>query len=593
MDVRKYMRILKVIFQRIKQEDRILPIAVVLSGLFWVIDALLDSIVFREGDVFQQLFVPDHHEKVIRLLVMLVFLVFAFYTLTILKQRKGLTRELQAALMRAEDEKAKNVAIISAMGDGISIQDTELRIQYQNQAHQALMGPHVGEFCYKAYQHKDAPCDGCHVIQSFSDGMIHRRESSFMGETGLKHVEIISSPLRDQAGNIVAGIEMVRDITQRKEVEAAYERQANLLQKLIDTIPNPIFYKDKQGVFLGCNAAFEHCIGIAKQGVVGKTVFELISEEVALLHDEKDMELLAHPGIQIYESFIPCADNARRDVIFNKATYVDNNGELAGLVGVIIDITERKQAEDEIRKLNVYLSQHAAELSAANKELEAFSYSVSHDLRTPLTRIYSSSQALQEGYGNCFDANGNFFVHTIIEACEQMEELIEALLNLSRVSSREMCREDVNLSVLVEEIFAGLRQAEPERNVTLTVAPDVMVTGDAPLLMVALENLLSNAWKYSKKLAEAIIEFGVFEDEGERVFFVRDNGAGFDMDMAANLFKPFQRLHKPNDFPGTGVGLATVKRIVQRHGGRVWGEGEVGNGATFYFTLGNKHAVDC
>jgi light-regulated signal transduction histidine kinase (bacteriophytochrome) len=258
---------------------------------------------------------------------------------------------------------------------------------------------------------------------------------------------------------------------------------------------------------------------------------------------------------------------------------------LAVLLSNMYFTNKRKQAEDEIRKLNAELSKHSTELVTANKELEAFSYSVSHDLRTPLTRIYSSSQALMDGYSSCFDENGTFFVRTINDACEQMEELIESLLTLSRVTNSEMNREVVDFSKLAREIVNDMQLAEPARMVVFEITPDVTAHGDYQLLKVVLENLLGNAWKFTKMSNEARIEFGVAEAAGERVYFVRDNGTGFDMKNAANLFKPFQRLHNPVKFPGTGVGLATVQRIIQRHGGRVWGEGAVDHGAVFYFTL--------
>lgn len=568
-----------------KHPERIILVAFTLVLLFWVADAVMDALIYGEGTIYQQMFSPDSREIGFRWLTSMVFFAFALYTRHIVSKRKELEKALQAAIQRAEDETEKTIAIVSAMGDGISIQDTDFKILFQNEAHKKLVGDHVGEYCYSAYNKKDQTCEGCHLFQSFQDGQIHRRETSGANLQGATHVEIISSPLRDKTGKIVAGIEMVRDISQRKQAEAALERQANLLQRLIDTIPSPIFYKDTQGVFLGCNTAFEHCSGMTKEKVIGKTVFDLFPDEIAVMYDKMDRELFDNPGVQVYESFVPCVDNCSRDVIFNKATYTDSDGVLAGLVGIVIDITEHKQAEYEIRKLNEDLSAHAAELDAANKELEAFSYSASHDLRTPLTRIYSSSQALIEGYSHTLDENGRYFVRTIYEACEQMEELVEALLALSRVTRSEMQREEVDVSLIVREIAAGLQQAEPERRVDFDIAPNVTAYGDPQLLMLALENLLGNAWKYTRKCDEARVEFGVVEVDGETAYFIRDNGAGFDMNKAANLFQPFHRLHNTNDFPGTGVGLATVQRIIQRHGGRVWGKGEPDKGATFYFTL--------
>ncbi|KAF0215615.1 MAG: multi-sensor signal transduction histidine [Geobacteraceae bacterium] len=259
--------------------------------------------------------------------------------------------------------------------------------------------------------------------------------------------------------------------------------------------------------------------------------------------------------------------------------------KMGGVICVVRDITARKEVEEEIRKLNEDLERHALELSVANKELEAFSYSVSHDLRTPLTRIYSAGQALQEEYAACLDETGRFFVRTICEASEHMEELIDALMVLSRVTSKEMRDEEVDLSGLAREIAAELQLTQTDRQVEFVLNPGIKANGDEQLLRVALENLLENAWKYTRQVPIARIEFGVIEHHGRKVYFVRDNGAGFDMRDADKLFIPFQRLHHSKDFPGTGVGLATVQRIIYRHCGRVWGEGEVCKGATFYFTL--------
>ncbi len=363
------------------------------------------------------------------------------------------------------------------------------------------------------------------------------------------------------------------------------EEVSRFLQKLIDTIPSPIFYKDADYRFMGCNAAFEECIGLAREQVIGKSFHEILSGEQADAYHLKDQELISNPGVQVYEAEIPCATGCRRDVVFYKATITGTDGVPAGIVGAVMDITERKHAEEQIRSLNKALAFRAAEFAAANRELEAFSYSVSHDLRSPLTRIYSASQLLKEMSFAMLDETGRTLVQTICDGCNDMEELIEALLALSRVTSSKMNRTECNLSKLAEIIAAELQVTEPERNLEFAIEPGLVDDGDPRLIRALLENLLANAWKYSRKTSEARIAFGAADIDGERVYFVRDNGAGFDMGKSDRLFKPFQRLHDNGEFKGTGIGLATVRRIVERHGGRVWGEGEVGRGATFYFTL--------
>jgi len=268
--------------------------------------------------------------------------------------------------------------------------------------------------------------------------------------------------------------------------------------------------------------------------------------------------------------------------------YYDDSGQAKRLAGVGIDITAQKQAELEVVRLNTELERRVhsrtVQLEAANKELEAFSYSVSHDLRAPLRSIRGFSEVLLQRYADKLDNRGREFLRRACESCQHMDMLIEDLLKLSRVGRSELQRRWVDLSALSGKIAAELRQSEPKRSVNFIIAPDLKAQGDERLLRIVLENLLSNAWKFTSHKTKARIEVG-FAEAPEPAFFVRDNGAGFDMAYAGRLFGVFQRLHSVSEFPGTGVGLATVQRILNRHGGHAWADGEVENGATFYFTL--------
>ena len=684
-----------------------------LAALFWGIDAVVDSLVFKEGPFVEILLFPSFHASWERLLFIVILGFFVGYVISVIRSRDSLAEELGVATQKAEQERARSEAIIAAIGDGMSIQDTDFRVLYQNDRHKELVGgDFTGRYCYEAYSCRDEVCPECPIAMCYRDGHVHTIEkvAPALGEG--THIAITASPLRDADGSIIAGIELVRDMTRHKQVEEALERNARFLQKLIDTIPNPIFYKDARFRFIGCNAAFEECIGLAKHEVLGKTFHELIPAELAEGHHRKDVELMAHPGVQVYETSIACATGCQRDVIMYKATYAGADTAPAGIVGVVVDITERKRfetklkeseerfrnlvestsdwvweidengvymyasprirdllgyepeemigrtpfdfipadeaariraffagiasehkpfnslestnrhkdgrmivletsgvpifdgegnfrgyrgidrditerkrVEEEIRKLNEDLSSHAAELAAANRELEEFSSSVSHDLRSHLTRIYSAGQLVLDMSSSSLDETGKSLVSTICEGCETMEDLIQALLTLSRVTRSEMRRTECNLSELADVIAAELRVTEPERQVQFTIEPGLKDFVDPRLLRALLENLLGNAWKYSRKTPEAHISFVALDFNGERVYCVRDNGAGFDMEKSDLLFEPFQRLHSSGEFSGTGVGLATVKRIVKRHGGRVWGEGAVGRGASFFFTL--------
>jgi light-regulated signal transduction histidine kinase (bacteriophytochrome) len=230
------------------------------------------------------------------------------------------------------------------------------------------------------------------------------------------------------------------------------------------------------------------------------------------------------------------------------------------------------------------------DLEHKNRELESFSYAVSHDLRAPLRRIDSFSRAVQESQGERLDPDGRRFLDRVREASQQMSRLIDDVLYLSRVTRTELREHEVDLSGLASLLLERMREAEPGRAVEARVRPGVTVTGDGQLLRIALENLLENAWKFTGREPAARIEFGMTNVAGEPSYFVRDNGAGFDMAYADRLFGPFQRLHLASEFPGTGIGLATVQRIIHRHGGRVWAEGTPGQGATFHFTLGRVRA---
>jgi light-regulated signal transduction histidine kinase (bacteriophytochrome) len=266
--------------------------------------------------------------------------------------------------------------------------------------------------------------------------------------------------------------------------------------------------------------------------------------------------------------------------------------QLAGRPAVLVvalDVTARTRAEQELRgateALERRVAERTAELEAANRDLEAFSYSVSHDLRAPLRAIDGFGQALLQDYRERLDDQGRDYLTRMCNAGRRMAGLIDDLLTLSRAGRAEMRRSPVDLGEIARSVLEGLRQREPGRRVEAVVADGLTTSGDPRLLRLLMENLIGNAWKFTGQREHARIEVGAVARDGGRVFFVRDNGAGFDMAYVGRLFVPFQRLHSPAQFAGNGVGLATVRRIVRRHGGEVWAEGAVEGGATLYFTL--------
>jgi len=244
------------------------------------------------------------------------------------------------------------------------------------------------------------------------------------------------------------------------------------------------------------------------------------------------------------------------------------------------------QANDEITWLNEDLLRQKMELEAANRELEAFSFSVSHDLRAPVRNVCSFALLLQEDYGDRLEKAGRDYLTRITTSCRRAEKLIDELLQLARISRSAIDVKPLDLSAMAGEIAAELAQIDPTRKVGFTIAPGMAASGDEILMRTVLTNLLGNAYKYTAKRVAASVEFGVQVRDHQRVFYVRDNGAGFDMGKADKLFSPFHRLHRAAEFEGNGVGLAIVQRVVRRHGGEIWAEAEVAKGATFYFTIG-------
>lgn len=251
---------------------------------------------------------------------------------------------------------------------------------------------------------------------------------------------------------------------------------------------------------------------------------------------------------------------------------------------MLSQVKEREDAEEEVVKLNKELERRISELEELNEDLESFSYSVSHDLRSPLLVIQGFSHLLAEDYGEALGSKGTDFLQRIVECSKRMSQIIDSLLTLSQVAREEIQHEELDLSEMASTVAFELSKRTPKNHVEVVIEKGVKARGDARLLRIVMENLLGNAWKYTSKQPNPRIEFGMLKEKGESIiYYVRDNGVGFDMAYKDKLFMPFERLHSRDEYPGTGVGLATVKRIVHRHGGKVWAESGVGNGAVFYF----------
>ncbi|HEY7746636.1 MAG TPA: PAS domain S-box protein [Desulfuromonadales bacterium] len=381
-----------------------------------------------------------------------------------------------------------------------------------------------------------------------------------------------------------------QDITERRQAEEALRKSELKLSKIFHSVPALIGITTlAEGRCIDMNETGLRVLGYRREEVVGKTMLELGVWESRAERDHLIRRLEEYGTVRDFEATLRRKDGVTLRVLFS-ADFIDFNGDRY-MLSIVKDITERKRMEEEIARLNADLAGRAAELEAAYREMEAFNYTVAHDLRKPLTAISGFCQVLREVCGNRLDEQCKGYLQEVYDGTWRMNRLIDALLNFSHLAHIEPHRENVDLSAMAQEVAAELRLSEPARRVTFHIAEGLQVQGDVNLLRVVLDNLLGNAWKYTGSREEGVVELDTTEVDGKTVCFVRDNGTGFDMANADKLFTPFQRLPGAQESEGFGIGLATVERIVRRHGGRVWAEGEPGKGATFYFTLGGDRTI--
>jgi PAS domain S-box-containing protein len=361
--------------------------------------------------------------------------------------------------------------------------------------------------------------------------------------------------------------------------EEVYDR--NLLEASLD----PLVAINIEGKFTFVNEATVKVTGVPRYALIGSDFSSYFTAPDKAR--EGFLQVFRTGSVTDYPLTIRHKDGHLTELLCNASVYRDKGGKDAGIFAAARDITERKRAEDEVMKLNLELEQRVrertAQLESANSELESFSYSVSHDLRAPLRSLDGFSQAILEEYSDRLDEKGKDYLGRIRLASQRMGQLIDDMLKLSRVTRSEMRFENVDLTGIAREIGDELSRAEPGRKVEFIIEDGVTAWGDLPLMRTVMQNLLSNSWKFTSRHEKGLIQFGVSESGGRKNYFVKDDGAGFDMTYADKLFTPFQRLHSTAEFPGTGIGLVIAKRIIKRHGGEIWASSEPEKGATFYF----------
>lgn len=388
---------------------------------------------------------------------------------------------------------------------------------------------------------------------------------------------------------------IVRDISERKKSEQALRESEKKYRNLFETMTQGVVYQDSTGKIISANPAAERILGLNPDQLKRRSSDDPLCK--AIRQDCSDYPREQRPAMVslrtgkpvknvIMGINVPSEDKYRWILVDAVPQYRQGENKPYQVYTIFSDITESKQTEEQLRESRDLLEQRTRELKAANEELEAFSSSVSHDLRAPLRHIEGFSEALLFKYKDNLDRDGQHYLERLQDATKQMHQLIEDLLKLSHITLGSLHRKRVDLSTMAKEVVSNLENDEPARKVECRIKKGIVTFADEGLLRLVLENLLGNAWKFTLGRRKAIIEFSEERIKGEMTFFIRDNGVGFRVTDADRLFTPFRRLHDAKKFPGTGVGLATVRRIVKRHGGHVWAEGRVNKGATFYFTLG-------
>lgn len=384
-------------------------------------------------------------------------------------------------------------------------------------------------------------------------------------------------------------IELEIQNQQLRDTQEQLEKTRDELQELYDFAPVGYSTMDAEGVITHLNHTLAELIGLPRKNILHTEFYDYLDE------DDKD-DFFLH-----LRHLFKKSTNATRSTILklNASKGGERIVHLKSLLRdnglycwtAVIDVTEKKMAQKllqsnkKLKQSNEELAQKIWELENSNSQLEAFNYSASHDLRAPLRSIHGFSELLIEEYQDKLDDEGKHYLSRILKSVEKMTALIEALLELSRIHRKELENESVNLSKLAEEIVSDLSKKDPDRDITVDIKPDLKVNADRELMKIMLRNLFNNAWKFTKNNDNPTITFGKRVENDEIVFFVRDNGVGFDNEFADKAFVPFQRLHDEDEFLGTGIGLAIVNRIIRHHNGKIWCEGEEGKGATFFFTI--------
>jgi PAS domain S-box-containing protein len=495
-------------------------------------------------------------------------------------------RRAEQALKESEEKFSKafyaspHSMVITTLKDGRFIEVNDSHAIFSGYSRKEIIGRTAADLKTWARQE-----DRDRILKMLKEkGRVNNEEIQFRRKSGEIRIVLFAAEIINIGGEECL-ISITTDITQRKQAEEALKESEQKFSVAFRSSPDAIAITTlKDGEFIEVNDSYTRITGYTREEVIGHSsaefgVWAKAEERNKILRTLKEHGRVINEEVHLHKK------SGEVTISLFSADIINIGGEPC-MISVATDITERKQAEEKLKEAMSGLEKSSAQLEATNRELETFSYSVSHDLRTPLRSIDGFSQALLEDHSDRLDEQGKDYLNRLRLASQKMGALIDGLLKLSRLTRSEMHQETVDLGAMAQEIAREIQETQPDHKVEFTTVSGLTARGDPQLLRVLLENLIGNAWKFSLHNPHARIEFGNERTNGKTEFFVRDNGVGFDMAYASKLFGAFQRLHSAEEFPGTGIGLATVQRIINRHGGTIRAEGAVGKGATFYFTLG-------
>jgi PAS domain S-box-containing protein len=479
---------------------------------------------------------------------------------------------------KAEEALEFQARLLSEVHDAVFSSDSNFTITYWNQAaenmfgwtKEEVLGKNSGELLKPKLKSSSRDQERLKIRSANHwEGEVQyiRKNGTYF------YVDVNATVLKDAKGEGIGQVIAARDITEHKHVEAELRKSEERFRLALKNAPVSVATQDCNLVYLW---AYNQQTRRPDE-IIGKTDSDLFSpEDIGWLTDIK--RKVMETGSEEHVAHWLTSNGKRIFLDLHYEPIRNPAGAITGIGIAAVDLTEQKLAEEAI-------ADYIDELTSANKELESYAYSISHDLRAPLRAMKGFSYFLLEDYSEKLDTQAKEYINRIIISSDKMSELIEDMLSLAKISRQEVVPHEINLCFIAEAVVNVLCQGDPTKKVDVVIAKDLNTRGDSRLLEIAISNLIGNAWKYSSKTQNALIEFGAMEKDGHQVYYVRDNGTGFNMAFAGKLFEPFRRFHSETEFPGTGIGLAIVKRVVEKHGGAIWAESEVGKGATFYFTL--------